>query len=136
MKTFKIDDERKIGPGFKVPNNYFETLPEKINVRMGNAEIKVIPLENRRKSWTFAIAAVLVLALSIPVLNTMKPAVQQTEIQAIENYLAYSEIPDDQLVELLEDEDIEKLEFNYNLEDKAVEDVLSNSVNLEQYIID
>jgi hypothetical protein len=37
-------------------------------------------------------------------------------------------------LELLEKEDIEKLNLDYQIPDKNVEDVLSTNENLEQYI--
>ena len=137
MKTFKIDSEQKIGMGFKVPDDYFDTVTEKILRQIEEPEVKVIPLGNRKSSWMFAAAAVLVLALLIPMLNTFSPNPKETDAEAIENYLSFhSSFTDDQLTDLLETEDIEKIKIDSNLEDVAVEDVLSNTINLEQYIID
>lgn len=136
MKAFKLDDNAKTGTGFKVPESYFDTLSQSVMQQLPAPETKVVSLYAKRKSWVFAAAAVLVLSLMIPALNTGKAITDEPDVQALENYLSYhSDITDEQLVDLLETEDIEKIRIDYNMEDKALEDVLSNS-NLENYIID
>lgn len=138
MNYFKLDDHEKISPGFQAPDGYFDNLSERINARLSKAETpKVIPLYSRRKTWMYAAAAVLVGALSIPVYQTISANSKPLDQTVLENYLvSQSNISQDVLVDLLDQEDIDKLEIGYNIEDKAVEDLLSRNANLEQYIID
>lgn len=132
MKTFKLDQHTKT-TGFKVPENYFEALTDKVMSQLPERGIKVIPLYKRKRTWLYAAAAVLVLALMVPLANRFRTVAPDTE--TLENYLAYhTDIPDEQLVDLLESEDIEKIEIDYRLEDAAVEDVLSANSNLEHYL--
>ena len=54
----------------------------------------------------------------------------------LENYLSnHASISSDDLAELLNEEDIQKMRLEYKFEDKAVEDILSTNSNLEEYII-
>ncbi|HMI08032.1 MAG TPA: hypothetical protein VK528_10830 [Flavobacterium sp.] len=136
MKDFKLDNHEKISPGFKIPEGYFDSLSEKITGQLSKEKPKVIPLYQKRKTWIYAAAAVLVTALSLPVYNSITANSNEPDQATLENYLAnQSNISEDVLVDLLEKEDIEKLEIDYNLGDKAIEDALLHNANLEQYII-
>ena len=66
MKEFKLDYDAKITSGFKTPDGYFDTLSDKILAELPNEEPKVISLFSSRKTWYYAVAAILVLMLSIP----------------------------------------------------------------------
>lgn len=135
MNDFKLDNHEKISPGFKVPEGYFDSLSEKINGQLSREKPKVIPLYQKRKAWIYAAAAILVMALSLPVYNSITANSNEPDEATLENYLAnQSNISEDVLVDLLEKEDIEKLEIDYNLGDKAIEDALLHNANLEQYI--
>ncbi|MFT3793225.1 hypothetical protein [Flavobacterium sp.] len=133
MKNFKLDDHDKINPGFNIPEGYFDQLPQQIQAKIAN-QPKVIPLHRKKNIW-FAAAAVLVVGLGITVFNALKTQSNETDAIAIENYLASQTGTEDALVELLENEDLEQLNAEINLDDKAVEDILSHNANLEQYLI-
>jgi hypothetical protein len=83
----------------------------------------------------YAAAAVLILALSIPAINTITKTTDQADTAALDNYFAYAGLSDDQIVELLETEDIEKIKIDYNLEDEAIENALLTGT-IENYILD
>lgn len=133
MKPFKLDQQPKINPGFKIPDNYFEDF-ETAMMRQLQPQTKVIALKSK-PYWWYASAAVLVVALSIPAFRALGSAKSQPDAAALENYFAYANIPEEQLVELLEKEDIEKIKIDYQLEDAAIEETLpANSI--ENYILD
>lgn len=132
MKDFKLE-ENKILSGFKVPEDYFGQLSQKVELRLA-AQPKVISLY-RKKNFAYAAAAVLVAALGITAYNAITVQDRNTDAAAIENYLAVQASTEDNLVELLENEDLEKLSSDYPLDDKTVEDLLSHNTNLEQYIL-
>lgn len=135
MKDFKLDNNPKIKSGFKTPDHYFDDFSEKLLQRLPEKETKVISIFSKRKNWLYACAAILVLALSVPTffLN------QRNEIDAtaLENYLAInSGISEVELIDLLQTEDINKIQIEANIDDKTVEDILINNSNFEQYIAD
>ena len=135
MKDFKLEDNQKIATGFKFPPNYFDSFSEIVNQRILTEDVKVISLKKPNNTWYIAAAAILVMGLGITVFTTISnQPLEPTDI-SIENYLASQPgTTEDMLTDLLEKEDIENLEVNYNLDDKAVEDILTSNSNLEQYI--
>jgi hypothetical protein len=136
MKPFKLDTNPKTETGFKIPEGYFGTLNQRIMQNIPKADVRVIPISNRNTSWIFTAAAVLILTLFIPILNSFRNISSESETEAITNYLTYNtDITDDQLVELLETEDIQKIKINYNLEDETIEESLSPELNAEQIIL-
>jgi hypothetical protein len=137
MKDFKLDNEPKITSGFTTPDGYFDTFSEKILAQLPKQEPKVISIFSSKKTWYYAAAAILILMLSVPIYT--KYATQQEEIDSdtLENYIAYqSTISEEQIVDLLEQEDLDKMKLEFNVDDEAIEDALNSNSNLEQYIID
>ena len=135
MKPFKLD-EQKIESGFKVPDGYFEKLTSDINAKLATNEPKVVSIFSRKKVIYYAVAAVLVLALSIPLFNYYNSTTSLTQ-EEVEDYLALqSGITEDELVNALDKEDIEKLKIDLKIEDKVLEETLVNELNIEEYITD
>lgn len=138
MKPFKLDSHPKIKPGFTVPEGYFETfgaeMMQQIGLENKPTENKIIQLRPNRKSWWFAAAAVLVLALAIPAIDAVADE-NQSDTAALDDYFTNTRLSDDQIVELLDNEDIDKIKIDYQLEDEAIEDAL-HSGTIENYILD
>ena len=135
MNEFKLDNEPKITSGFTIPDNYFADFSEKVLLQLPKDEPKEISIWVKNRKWLYAVAAILVISLSIPFIITSQNNTDQASNAAIENYLSYhSTLTDDDIVELLDKEDIEKLDISSDLEDKDVEDLLTGNTNLEQYI--
>ena len=135
MHEFKLDNQPKITPGFTVPDNYFAAFSEKVLLQLPKEEPKVISIWVENKKWLYAVAAVLVLSLSIPFIYVSQNDSNEASNVAIENYLScHSTLTDDDIVELLDPEDIEKLNISNDIEDKDVEELLTGNSNLEQYI--
>lgn len=136
MNDFKLDSNPKITSGFKIPESYFDNLAEKVTARLENEEPKVISFFDRNKRWLFSVAAILVIALSIPIVSELQSNEEQmTDTAEIENYLTRrSTLTEDDLVNLLEQEDIDKLKIDNNIDSETLEDLLINNNNLEQYI--
>ena len=73
--------------------------------------------------------------LSLPIVNQLQNKEQELSSTEIENYLTLNKsVSDDDLVNLLEQEDIEKLKVNTSITKDAIEGELSNNIDLEQYI--
>lgn len=137
MKEFKLDNEPKITSGFTTPDGYFDTFSEKLMAKLPKDEPKVISIFSSQKKWLFAVAAVLVLALSVPFFNTISTNTDELDQDTLENYITYrSEISENDLVDLLEKEDIEKMNVDYNLQDETTEDLLLKNSNFEHYLLD
>ncbi|NDP27871.1 MAG: hypothetical protein GZ087_10670 [Flavobacterium sp.] len=136
MKTFKIENEPKIETGFTVPENYFEDFSAKMMQQFPAKESKVISLFARKKTWMYAAAAIVVLGLSVPVYNFFNSQSSEFDDTTLENYITYhSSVSDEDLVNLLDEEDIQKMSVDYNIEDKTIENELSTNKNLEQYLL-
>jgi hypothetical protein len=137
MKTFKRDNEPKIESGFKTPDNYFDTFSARVMQQLPKEEPKTISLFSKRKSWLYAAAAVLVLAMAVPVVYTnFYKSSPEIDEATLENYISYNtSISDTDLVNLLDEKDIQKIDIGMNIEDKTIENELSENKNLEHYLL-
>jgi len=135
MKNFKLDNEPKITSGFTVPDGYFDTFSDRVLVKLPKQEPKVISIFSSKKTWYFAAAAILILMLSIPLYIKYSQNQEELDAATLENYIAYhSTVSEDEIVDLLDKEDLEKMKVEFNLQEEDVEDILSTNTNLEQYI--
>jgi len=83
----------------------------------------------------YAVAAVLVIGLTIPIYNLINQPDAALDKTTIENYItSHSNISDEDFAELLDEKDIEQIKIDIPIEDKAIEDLLSTNSNLEEYI--
>jgi hypothetical protein len=136
MKTFKLDNEPKINTGFTVPENYFEDFSAKMMQQLPETELKLIPIYGRKKTWMYAVAAILVLSLSIPIYTNYFSNSSEIDATTLENYITYhSTVSDSDLVNLMDDDDIQKMEVELKIEDKTIENELIDNKNLEQYLL-
>lgn len=137
MKTFKLENEPKIETGFKTPEHYFENFSIKMMEQLPNNEPKVISIFQKRKNIFVLVAAVLVLALMIPILNPSTENSKDLDDVAIENYITYqSNVNQYDLINALESKDINTINSGIVLEDDAIEDHLSTNSNLENLILE
>jgi hypothetical protein len=135
MKEFKLDNEPKITTGFKVPDGYFERLENSILHKINEKETPVYELFTKR-NWIIAIAAVFVIALSIPIANYMNVSTSTIDQVQLETYLIeQSNLSEDDIVELLDEEKIQKIELELNVNTNELEEVLLTNSNLEDYLI-
>ena len=138
MKRFDLEHNKEIKSGFKVPENYFEQFEAKLMEQISTEkETKVISLFQRRQIWISAVAAVVLLAIGIPVYFNMAKE-NNLDAGTIEVYLSQQQgIGITELSKHLTDEDIAELENNLSINEAnsdAVEDYLSESENLDYYI--
>jgi hypothetical protein len=136
MKTFKLDNELKIETGFTVPENYFEDFSARMMQQLPENEPKIISIFAKKKTWMYAAAAILVLALSLPIYNNYFSRSSEIDETTLENYITYhSTVSDTDLVNLLDEQDIQKMSVDLNIEDITIENELSQNKNLEQYLL-
>lgn len=137
MKTFKVENEPKIETGFITPEHYFENFSIKMMEQLPNNEPKVISIFQKRKNIFMLVAAVLVLALMVPILNYSTENSKDLDAVALENYITYqSNVNQYDLISVLESEDINTINSGIVLEDDAIEDHLSTNSNLENLILE
>jgi hypothetical protein len=137
MNEFKLNNIPKNKSGFKVPEHYFDDFSSKVMQQLPISEPKVISNFVKTRMVLFAVAAIVVVLLSIPIVSKFNNQYSQLDNATLENYLSNpASISSDDLAELLNEEDIQKMKLDYKIEDKAVEDILSTNSNLEEYIID
>jgi len=135
MKEFKLDNEPKITSGFKAPDGYFENFENAVMTKLTEKETTVIDLFTRRK-WVVAIAAIFVIALSIPIVNQISTSTTKIDAVQLENYLAeQSSLAEDDIVELLDHDKIQQIKLELNVDSYELEETLLTSSNLEDYII-
>ena len=135
MKAFKLENEPKIPSGFKTPENYFDTISAKVLQQINEEEIKVIPIYKRKKTMTLIAAAVVGIALMIPVVNNYNATSKELDEATLETYLSYqSNLNQYDLIRELDTKDIEKLNKNVALEQETLEDILSSNPNIENLI--
>ena len=140
MKTFKLDNTPKIESGFKIPENYFDTFSERVMQQLPKEEAKtdsrIISLFSKKKYWIYAAAAVLVLALALPVAyHNFYSSSPEIDEATLENYISYNtSISDADLANLLDEKDIQKIDIGMNIEDITIENELSENKNLENYL--
>lgn len=136
MKTFNIENEPKIKTGFIVPGDYFENISSKVLLRLPENEPKIISLSLRRKKWFYAAAAVLILGLSIPVYNYLKNPFSGIDQTALEDYIVYnSTISETELTHMLNENEIQNININIPIDNKTIENELSNKSDLEQFLL-
>ena len=135
MKEFRLDNEPKITSGFKTPEGYFDDLSEKINANLPKNEPKVISIFQKRKTWIYGIAAVLAISLSV-IFYQQSQSAETLDAEFLENYIARNTtVSEYDLLELLEKEDIEKIQIDLDIQDDILEETMINNTNLEHYII-
>jgi hypothetical protein len=134
---FKLPSQPKIATGFSVPEGYFEAFSEQILTRLPKEKSKVIPLNPTGKRWYFAAASLVVGLLSLSLYLNYQNREQELDAVTIENYLTYhAAVSEEDIVNLLDEKDLEKMKLDLNIADKDLEDALDATPNIEQYLID
>lgn len=139
MKEFKLENEPKIETGFKTPEYYFENFSENLLNQLPDREVKLISIFKRNKKVFMMVAAVLIIAMIVPMLYPSTVNLNNNDIDTatLENYLSYqSNINQYDLINGLEAAEIDNIKTNVALEDATIEDILVSNANLEHLIIE
>ena len=136
MKAFKLENEPKIATGFKTPENYFDNFSAKVLQQLNEEkEIKVIPIYKRKKVLSMIAAAVVFMALMIPIINNYNNTSKELDEDTLETYLSYqSNLNQYDLIKELDTKDIDKLNKSVALEQETLEDILASNPNIENLI--
>lgn len=142
MKNYDLENNDKIRTGFTIPEHYFEQFEAKIMQQISTQkttvkEVKVVSLIYRKQVWMSSIAALILLAVAIPVYFNMAKE-NNMDSHSIENYLADQQhVNENEIIEHLSEEDINALENSLSEstdENDAIENYLSESEHLD-YIL-
>ena len=141
MKTFKLNNEPKIDSGFKTPDNYFENfsanLMQKLPVEPVSQETKVLSIFRKRKNILMAAAAVLVLAIMIPIAYRANTTNKEVDTVTLENYLTQeTNLNQYELIGEIEPENSNIISPPKKLERETIEDVLATNPNIENLVIE
>jgi len=136
MKAFKLENEPKIATGFKTPENYFDNFSAKVLQQLNEEkEVKVIPIYKRKKVLSMIAAAVVFMALTIPIINNYNNTSKELDEDTLETYLSYqSNLNQYDLIKELDTKDIDKLNKSVALEQETLEDILASNPNIENLI--
>ena len=126
MNDFKLNEGRKIEPGFTTPNGYFENFTERLMLQLPKQQVKVVPLYKRKPVWLSAAAAFIVmLTVGMFFITNNTTQTTQPDTAAIENYLVYqANVNSYDLMQNLNQQDINALEDQIVISDDAVKDYL------------
>lgn len=142
MKEFKLDNSTKIQSGFKAPDAYFETFAQNLMQKLPQEETKVVSIFQKRNIVMMLVAAVIAIALIIPIINTPAPLSKDIDGATLENYLSYqTNINQYDLIDALDEADINSIKTNVvsedsSLENNTIEDLLVTNGNLEQLLLE
>ena len=137
MKAFKLENEPKIASGFKTPEHYFDHFSAKVLQQFPENEPKVISIFQKRKMVIMMVAALLILALMIPIYISISINSKELDETTLENYLAYqTNLNQYDLVSELETKDISKMQPVSSTEDKVIEDILAADSDIEHLLIE
>ena len=137
MKEFKLENEPKIESGFKTPDHYFDHFSAKVLEQLPKNEPKVISIFEKRRTVIMMVAALLILALMIPIYTSISTNSKELDETTLENYLAYqSNLNQYDLISELETEDITKMQPVSSPEDKVIEDILTTNSDVEQLLFE
>lgn len=137
MNPIDLHKHPKIKSGFKVPENYFDELESKILSQLETEEPKVIQLKSYRKYWFSAVAAVIILAVSIPLYQSWKIDSTPLDNESIEQYLSYHpNVYTEDIISHLDEADLILLQKEQSLESETIEKYLLENEMIEQYLID
>lgn len=142
MKEFKLDNSTKIQSGFKAPDAYFETFAQNLMQKLPQEETKVVSIFQKRNIVMMLVAAVIAIALIIPIINTHAPLSKDIDGATLENYLSYqTNINQYDLIDALDEADINSIKTNVvsedsSLENNTIEDLLVTNGNLEQLLLE
>jgi len=135
MKAYKLENEPKIATGFKTPDDYFDNFSTKVLQQINDREVNVIPLYKQKKVIAMLVAAIVIMALMIPIINNYNNKAKDLDEATLETYLSYqSNLNQYDLIKELDSKDIDKLSKSVALEQETLEDILSSNPNIENLI--
>lgn len=137
MKPFKLDEIEKIKTGFKIPEGYFDDFSQELQQKITQSQPERKRYLSQRLRRVISVAALLIAALGIALIQYTKAPKTDVTDESIENYLATdAPLSNDDWANLLDEKDLQKMELNLQLNHQEIEDLLSSDENFEKYLLD
>lgn len=132
MKPLQNTDAKKV---FKVPEDYFKNLEQRVFDQLENAPIeqKIIPLKKNKFLWIAAASIISLLALTFvfKIENSSK-----IENESLENYLVYNQpysLSND-IINALDEDDIQEIENTININQTQIDHYVLTQIDIEYYL--
>lgn len=132
MKQLQNTDAKKV---FKVPEDYFKNLEQRVFDQLENAPIepKTIPIKRNKFFWMAAASIVALLALTFVYKfeNSTK-----IETESLENYLEYNQsysLSND-IINALDEEDLQEIENTININQTQIDHYVLTHIDIEYYL--
>jgi hypothetical protein len=132
MENFE-NNQQKINPGFKVPEGYFETLESKIMDRVLSEPQPKVKSLFPRKIIGLAVAASLVLSVSLIFWPSEKEKQHDIAQETLQNYLETENLNEYLLTDMLTDEDLKSMEVLHGIDKDEIEVYLDKTIDDESY---
>ncbi len=134
MKEFKLDEDNRIPAGFNPPDSYFDTLQESVFARIEEQQKVITPFQ--RRSFYFAAAAVIILALGLIFTFNLGKTENLPAENLVGNYLdVHNTLPDEEIALLLDDSDIAQIKSEVSPDIEYIQLSLESNPELEYYIL-
>lgn len=138
MNHFKLNTAHKEASGFIVPDNYFETLSDRLLPKLYTKSVPLLSLSNhikQNKNWLTSVAAILLVSFSVLLYSNFQSQKNQKYTAELENYLTdHPNYSDDDIVNLLNTEEITALKIESTLNNETIENQLIDNGDLEEII--
>ena len=135
MEKKILDTKPKIADGFRIPENYFMQLSDKIMSEINHKPKTITFFEN--KKWVLAAAAIITILITTSLFIKYSTKQSNIEIETLENYIAYhSTVSDEDIINLISEDDLKELNFDLDISKSEIEAILNTNSNLDNYLID
>ena len=123
--------------GHRVPDNYFETLDDKVAKRLlEEQKVKVVPLFSRPSLRAIASIAAVVLIAFVVFMNRSNNDFESLDVVLLEDYIYESNLHTNDLVELLPNEIYDELSLTLGVEEQQLESFMIDELSVEDLIIE
>ena len=113
MEKKILDTKPKIADGFRIPENYFMQLSDKIMSEINHKPKTITFFEN--KKWVLAAAAIITVLITTSL---------------------HSTVSDEDIINLISEDDLKELNFDLDISKSEIEAILNTNSNLDNYLID
>lgn len=136
METFNLNNQHTKSTGFQIPEGYFVQFSDKIQMRIAAEKKPKTTLFKLQKNTIFKIAAVFTIGFgSMYYWQTSNPYSNIDPI-VLENYIYDSKsMTDNDLAEILDDNELDKLQIDLNITHQDIEKELIDNNDLEEYLL-
>ena len=136
LSELKLKETIK-NPGFKIPDDYFDTVENDIINKVKPAKkTKVIKLNTWKKlSFAGAVAASLVIMFSL-IFSNNSLNLNKIETASIENYILNEDLDNSDIASLFKDVDLTNMSLtNNNISSESLENYVLDNLDFDELII-